>query len=77
MPSLHQVRTRDASRQSLNPRSCLTYRQRVQIETLHHIAGWSYSHIHDVLNIPRSSIRTVCATPETPKKPQDDSAIKK
>jgi transposase len=69
MPSLH--RTRDASKQSNSSgNSRLSYRQRIEILTLHNYAGWSHTHISSTLSIPRSTVRRTIAIPETPKKPQ-------
>lgn len=48
----------------------LTYEQRVQINTLFHIANWRQYQIADRLGIPPSTVSLVVNTPQTPPKPK-------
>lgn len=47
----------------------LTYRQRIECQTLYHHAGWSYNQIHERLQIPRSTVRLAVTTLTTPPRP--------
>jgi transposase len=76
MPNLkRRPRVRDAPKHAgadgdTKTRTQLTFRQRIEIQTLHSHSGLSYSQIADKLKIPRSTVRKVIFTPSTPKKPQ-------
>lgn len=61
-----RVRPRDSiNRPSPEAGSRISYRQRVEIQTLHKI-GWGYTRIATYLSIHRSTVRRAVSQPETP-----------
>lgn len=48
--------------------SRLSFRQRVEIKTLRRHTSMSYTEIREALNLPRSTVSTVCNEPKTPEK---------
>jgi ribosome-binding protein aMBF1 (putative translation factor) len=74
MPNLkRRPRARDTPKHAgaggdTKTRTQLTYRQRVEIQTLRTYSGWSYSQIADTLKIPRSTVRKVLDTPSATEK---------